>query len=52
VKIVTGFRGEIKYLLPLDDEIAQRIKSLSKPYPKCATSKENVAPGVHPGEGV
>ena len=44
--------GKIKYLLQLDDEIAQRIKLLSKPYPKRPTSKENVAPGVHPGEGV
>ena len=40
-----------KYLLPLDNEIIERLNQLSKPYPKCATSKENVAPGFHPGEG-
>ena len=45
-------KPKYKYLLPLDDEIAERIKLVSKPYPqKCATSKENVAPGYHPGEG-
>jgi len=45
-------KPKYKYLLPLDDEMAERIKLVSKPYPqKCATSKENVAPGHHPGEG-
>jgi hypothetical protein len=45
-------KPKFKYLLPLDDEITERIRPLSKTYPNlCATSKENVAPGVHPGEG-
>jgi hypothetical protein len=45
-------KPKLKYLLPLDDDIAERVKRLSKSYPKtCVTSKENVAPGFHPGEG-
>ena len=45
-------KPKYKYLLPLDDEMAESIKLVSKPYPqKCATSKENVVPGYHPGEG-
>jgi hypothetical protein len=45
-------KPKYKYLLPLDDEMAERIKLVSMPYPqKCATSKENVAPEYHPGEG-
>jgi len=45
-------KPKYKYLLPHDDEMAERIKLVAKPYPqKCATSKENVAPGFHSGEG-
>jgi len=44
-------KSKYKYLLSLDEEISNRIRTLSKPYPKRATSKENVAPGIHPGEG-
>ena len=44
-------KPKFKYLLPLDDEIADHIKSLSKALPKRATSKDIVAPGVRPGEG-
>jgi hypothetical protein len=50
----TRYEGKpkFKYLLPLDDEIAERIKSLSKPYPKtCATTDTSDTPGVHPGKG-
>src|SRR5438093_3088682 len=46
-------KPKFKYLLPLDDEMAERIKLLSKPYQQtCATSKENVAHGYVPGEVV
>src|SRR5215468_3984464 len=45
-------RPKFKYLLPLDDEIAERIKLLAKGYPtKRATSETSDTPGVHPGEG-
>ena len=45
-------KPKYKYLLPLDDEMAERIKLVSKPYPqKCATSETSDTPGVHPGEG-
>jgi hypothetical protein len=45
-------KPKLKYLLPLSDEIAERIMRLSTSYPDtCATSKVNVAPGVQPGEG-
>jgi hypothetical protein len=40
-----------KYLYPLDETISQRVRHLHNPYPKRATSKENVVPGFHPGEG-
>jgi hypothetical protein len=43
---------KFKYLLPLDDEISDRIKLLAKNYPqKRATSETSDTPGVHPGEG-
>jgi len=32
-------KPKLKYLLPLDDEIAHRIKSLSKPYPNAPQAK-------------
>src|ERR1044072_6196165 len=50
----TRYEGKpkLKYLLPMDNEIAERIKPLSKHYPKmCATSETSDTPGVHPGKG-
>jgi hypothetical protein len=45
-------KPKFKYLLPLDDEIAERIKLLAQTYPqKRATSETSDTPGVHPGEG-
>ena len=45
-------KPKYKYLLPLDDEMAERIELLSKSYPNtCATSDTSDTPGVHPGEG-
>jgi len=50
----TRYEGKpkLKYLLPLDDDIAERIRSLAKPHPQIrATSDTSDTPGVHPGEG-
>jgi hypothetical protein len=45
-------KPKLKYLLPLDSEIAKRIALLAKPYPnKRATSETSDTPGHHPGEG-
>jgi len=45
-------KPKFKYLLPLDDEMAERIKPLSKPYAALgATSDTSDTPGVHPGKG-
>jgi hypothetical protein len=45
-------KPKFKYLLPLDNETAERLKSLTKPHPKArATSETSDTPGVHPGEG-
>jgi hypothetical protein len=45
-------KPKFKYLLPLDQEVTERIKSLSKRYPKTrATSETSDTPGVHPGKG-
>jgi hypothetical protein len=33
-------KPKFKYLLPLDDEIADSIKSLSKPYPNAPQAKK------------
>jgi len=45
-------KPKFKYLLPLDDEIAERVRMLAKSYPrKRATSETSDTPGVHPGEG-
>jgi hypothetical protein len=45
-------KPKFKYLLPLDDEIAERIKSLAQTYPQeRAISETSDTPGVHPGEG-
>jgi hypothetical protein len=43
-------KPKFKYLLPLDDEITQRVKSLSKPYPKRAASRDIAAPDSQSGE--
>lgn len=40
-----------RYLMPLTDEIRQRILPLSKSYPKRAGSKDNVASGFQSEEG-
>ena len=45
-------KPKFKYLLPLDDEIAERVQCLSKSYPtKYATSETSDTPGHQPGEG-
>jgi hypothetical protein len=45
-------KPKFKYLLPLDDEIRERITRLSKPYPNmCATSETSDTPGHQPGKG-
>jgi hypothetical protein len=44
-------KPKFKYLLPLDNEIAERVRLLAKPYPRCAPQKTSDTPGVHPGEG-
>lgn len=44
-------KPKFKYLLPLDDEIAEHIKLLLKPYPARATSKGYRCAWSHPGEG-
>jgi hypothetical protein len=45
-------KPKFKYLLPLDDEMAKRIKPLSKPYAALrATSDTSDTPGFHPGKG-
>jgi len=45
-------KPKFKYLLPLDDEIAERVRTLSRAYPQeRATSETRDTPGVHPGEG-
>ncbi len=43
--------GKHRYLMPLTSEISDRIKKLSKPYPKRVGSKENVAAGFQSAEG-
>lgn len=40
-----------RYLMPLDDEMRQRIEPLRKPYPKRVGSRDNAAPAIHAGEG-
>jgi hypothetical protein len=37
---------KFKYLLPLDDEITQRVKLLSKPYPQRVASRDIAAPDL------
>lgn len=41
-----------RYLMPMDDEIRERIRPLSKPYPKkCAASSVVAAPAFQAGDG-
>jgi hypothetical protein len=40
-----------KYLMPLDNEMREKILPLAKPYPKRAQSIENDAPGIPAGGG-
>ena len=40
-----------RYLMPLDDEMRQRIEPLRKPYPKRERSAENGTPGIQSGGG-
>jgi hypothetical protein len=40
-----------RYLMPLDDQMKKQIEPLRQPYPKRATSKDNVASGVQSEEG-
>jgi len=46
------YQGEskYKYLLPLDDEIWNRVRTLSKPYLKRAASRDIAAPDLQSGE--
>jgi hypothetical protein len=45
-------KPKFRYLLPFDDEIAERIRPLAQTYPQQrATSETSDTPGVHPGEG-
>ena len=48
----TRYEGKpkYKYLLPLDGDIVERLKQLSKPYPKCAASGDIAAPDFQSGE--
>lgn len=40
-----------KYLMPLDEKMKKKVQILSKPYPKRAGSKDNVASGFQSEEG-
>lgn len=40
-----------RYLMPLDDEMRDRIEPLRKPYPKRAASADSGTPGIQPGGG-
>jgi hypothetical protein len=43
-------KGKHRYLMPLDDMIRDRVKILTKPYPKRVGSNDNVAPVYQTGE--
>jgi hypothetical protein len=45
------FSIKYRYLMPLDNEIKEKISSLSKPYPKRANSIVVNAPEFHSGKG-
>ena len=45
-------KAKFKYLLPLDDEIAERVRMLARAYPQmCATSETIDTSGTHPEKG-
>ena len=45
-------KPKFKYLLPLDDEIAERIKPLTQTYPQERATSETIdTSGTHPEEG-
>lgn len=50
VTIVKG-SSKYRYIMPLTEEMRQKILPLAKPYPKRAGSKDNVASGFQPEEG-
>lgn len=43
--------GKHRYAMPLDKEIQKKVQFLAKPYPKCATSKDNVVSTFQVEEG-
>lgn len=43
--------GKYRYLMPLDDEMRERILPLAKPYPKQAPEASSDTPATHAGEG-
>lgn len=43
--------GKHRYLMPLNLEVRKRVISLSKPYPKRATSIDGDAPAIQDGQG-
>lgn len=43
--------GKHRYLMPLDDEIRERVKSLSQPFPKRAPEALQMRPPNQAGEG-
>ena len=43
-------KPKFKYLLPLDEEIAERIKPLTKIHPQRAASRDIAAPDLQSGE--
>lgn len=44
-------KPKYKYLLPLDEEIAERVESLSKSYPTAPQAKKSLRLASNPGEG-
>ena len=50
VQIIKG-SSKHRYLMPLDEEMRDRITPLAKPYPKRAGSAAGGTPGIQPGGG-
>jgi hypothetical protein len=49
-----GLEGKrkFKYLLPLDDEIAERVRMLARAYPQMRATSETIdTSGTHPEKG-
>ena len=44
-------KPKFKYLLPFDNEVAERIRTLSKPYTHAPQVTPATPPGVRPGKG-